>query len=105
MKGKNMYQYKELYTIDFSEVRYYSDIHSVISKALDFPEYYGGNMSALWDCLTDMLGRNINIEIKGFDNLCKNFKEYSDKLLELFERLKSFDNGRYRREINISILS
>ena len=27
-----------------------------IGRALDFPDYYGRNLDALWDCLTDLTG-------------------------------------------------
>ena len=49
-----MYESKELYSIDFSNVQYYMEIHNTIKKALDFPDYYGGSLDALWDCLRDM---------------------------------------------------
>ena len=58
-----MYKFKDIYTIDFSKVEYYTEIHAIIKKALDFPDYYGGNWSAFWDCLTDMYGDPIHIEI------------------------------------------
>ena len=45
---------KEKYTIDFTNVNYYLEMHAVIWKALDFPDYYGCNWSAFWDCLKDM---------------------------------------------------
>lgn len=31
-----------------------SDFHVGIAAALAFPDYYGGNLDALWDCLTDL---------------------------------------------------
>ena len=31
------------YTIDFTNVKYYLDVHEVIKKSLDFPDYYGRN--------------------------------------------------------------
>ena len=46
----------EKYTVNFSKVKYYIEIHEVLKRDLDFPDYYGGNTDALWDCLTDMLG-------------------------------------------------
>ncbi len=36
---------------------------TTIQQALDFPEYYGGSLDALWDCLRDMVGDPIHIEI------------------------------------------
>ena len=30
------------------------DGHKYLKKALDFPDYYGNNLDALYDCLTDI---------------------------------------------------
>ena len=51
-----MSQHKETYTIDFTDVKNFLEMHFVIKEALDFPDYYGCNWSALWDSLTDMYG-------------------------------------------------
>ena len=45
---------KEKYTIDFTNVKYYLEMHGVIWHALAFPDDYGCNWDAFWDCLTDM---------------------------------------------------
>lgn len=45
-----MYQYQEIYTIDFSNIQNYLEIHFVIREALDWPDYYGCNWDAFWDC-------------------------------------------------------
>lgn len=44
------------YRVDFSDVEYFIQIHEALMRDLDFPDYYGGNLDALWDCLTDILG-------------------------------------------------
>ena len=31
-------------------------VHGVFAEALDFPDYYGRNLDALHDCLTDSIG-------------------------------------------------
>ena len=54
---------KEKYTIDFTNVNHYLEMHAVIWHELEFPDYYGCNWSAFWDCLTDMYGGPIHIEI------------------------------------------
>ena len=48
----NTYRYK----VDFKDVKHFYEIHEVLKRDLDFPDDYGGNLDALWDCLTDMLG-------------------------------------------------
>ena len=37
------------YKVDFSEVKYYAEIHEVLKRDLDFPDYYGCNWDAFWD--------------------------------------------------------
>ena len=40
--------------IDGEKINDMTDIHSVFAKELFFPEWYGGNLDALRDCLTDI---------------------------------------------------
>ena len=55
------------YIIDFTEVNYYLEMHAVIWHAFEFSDYYGCNWSAFWDCLKDMYGEPIHIEIIGLE--------------------------------------
>ena len=96
---------KEKYTIDFSNVKHYMEMHPIIQKALDFPDYYGCNLDALWDCLTDMVGRPIHIEIIGLEVLERSFGDYGEKLVDTFRDLKHYDNDAYAHEIQIEIVS
>ena len=100
-----MYQYKDLYTIDFSHVNYYLEIHQTIKKALNFPDYYGGSLDALWDCLRDMVGEPIHIEILGLDVVELRFGDYARKLIETFKEFKHYRNDKYSHEIQIEIVS
>ena len=34
-----------------------ADLHAALAKALDFPAWYGGNLDALYDCLTEISGK------------------------------------------------
>ena len=100
-----MYEFKELYTIDFSSVKHYLEIHAIIQKALDFPDYYGRNLDALWDCLRDMVGEPIHIEIIGLEVIERQFGDYSAKLIETFRELKHYRGDKYSHEIQIEIVS
>ncbi|MBO5355785.1 MAG: barstar family protein [Clostridia bacterium] len=100
-----MYEFKKLYTIDFSNVKYYMEVHPILQRALDFPEYYGGSLDALWDCLTDMVGRPIHIEIIGLEVIERKFSDYAKKLVDTFKEFKHYDNDKYSHEIQIEIVS
>ena len=41
-------------TIDCSPLRSPKELHRVLAEKLEFPEYYGNNLDALYDCLTEL---------------------------------------------------
>ena len=100
-----MYQYKELYTIDFTNINYYYDVHFTIRDSLDFPDYYGCNWDALWDCLTDMIGDPIHIEIVGLDVVEQKFGDTAEKLIGILRDFKHYRNDKYIDDIRIEIVS
>ena len=100
-----MYQCKEKYTIDFTNVNHYLEMHFIIRQALDLPDYYGGSLDALWDCLRDMVGEPIHIEILGLDVVERKFGDYASKLVQTFRELKHYRNDKYSKEIQIEIVS
>ena len=100
-----MYQYKDLYTIDFSHVNYYLEMHLTIKDALDWPDYYGCNWDAFWDCLTNMVGRPIHIEIIGLDVIERKFDNAAKMMVDTLREFKHYDNDYYSHEIKIEIVS
>lgn len=40
--------------IDGAEVDSIAGLHRLLAEQLDFPLWYGGNLDALYDCLTDL---------------------------------------------------
>ena len=99
-----MYEYKEKYIIDFSNVNHYLEMHAVIWHALDFPDYYGCNFDALWDCLTGMVGRPVYIEIIGIEVIEKKFDGAAEMMLEILKEFKHFNNDMFSDSIKIEIL-
>lgn len=100
-----MYQYKELYTIDFTNVQHYLEMHFVIRKALDWPDYYGCNWDAFWDCLTNMVGRPVHIEIIGLDVIERKFDDAARIMIETLKEFKHYDDDEYANDIQIEIVS
>lgn len=41
-------------TVDLSGIKTVEELHAALKEAFEFPEYYGGNLDALHDCLTDI---------------------------------------------------
>ena len=99
-----MYQFKELYTLDFSKVNYINEVHQIIKDELDFPDYYGMNWDAFWDFLTDMVGDPIHIEIVGMETVQRKFSRHAQIMLETLKDLKHLDNDDYKNQIRIEIV-
>ena len=72
---------KEKYIVDFTNVKYYLEMHEVIKKSLDFPDYYGRNWSAFWDCLNDMYGESMHIIIIGIEVIERKFGDAAEKMI------------------------
>ena len=100
-----MYQYKEKYTIDFTNVTNYLEMHLVIREALDFPDYYGCNWDAFWDCLTNMVGRPVNIEIVGFDVIEQKFDNAAKTMIKILREFKHYEDDEFVNDINIEIVN
>ena len=66
-----------------------------LAKALHFPEYYGKNLDALWDCLTDFIDNDVEIILKNFQHVEKINKEYADKILNVFKDAKHYANDTF----------
>ncbi len=99
-----MYQYREKYTIDFRKVKTYLEMHFVIRQALDWPDYYGCNWDAFWDCLTNMVGRPIHIEIIGLDVIERQFDNAAKVMIDTLREFKHYEEDEFVDDIKIEIV-
>ncbi len=94
------------YTIDFTEVKNYVEMHTIIRDSLDFPDYYGGNWDAFWDCLTDMTELcPLCIEIIGLEVIERKFGERAEKMLSILKKFKHWCADRFSDEIKIIVVT
>ena len=73
-------------TVDFSKVQLdciNKDIHSLLKEKLDFPDYYGFNLDALYDVLLDT-HEKWEIRFTGCRRLWQNNALFMEKLRETF---------------------
>ena len=86
--------------LDFRNIKYFSEIHKIIKETFEFPDFYGENLSALWDCLTDYCPNKSVVIIDGIKYLNDNFDGYGQKIQMIFERLtKTPGNGNTKIHI------
>ena len=79
--------------LDFTDCKYPADIHRVLKDSFGFPEYYGANWDALWDCLNDLFfsSEEALVKICGISTLDKEMRAYLKPMFELFSDI-SDDN-------------
>ena len=52
--------------IDLSPIASAKDLHNALARELDFPDWYGHNLDALYDCLTE-LPEAVHLVLKNWD--------------------------------------
>ena len=92
------------YTLDFTNVTHFLEVHYIIKTSLDFPDYYGCNWDAFWDCLTDMRGDPVHIEIIGLDVIEKKFDNTANMMIEILKEFKHFNDDLFSDIIKIEIV-
>ena len=96
----NIYRYR----VDFAKVNNFMDIHGVLMRDLDFPDYYGGNLDAFWDCITDQLLSGLTyIEIFNLDKI-KRFNHYDELLIHILRECKHAYNNKYSESFFVTIV-
>lgn len=78
------------YKINLSGAKSVYDIHEKIQEGLKFPDYYGKNLDALWDCLTDM-DAPVEIYIYGAETLGKEMSVlFTESIIKIFDEVKEW---------------
>ena len=59
------------------------DLHKALAEALSFPEYYGNNLDALYDCLTE-IDQDTLLILNNWHHIEFHLKDYSGKAVYVF---------------------
>ena len=70
--------------IDGSKIESRADMHEVLAKGLEFPEWYGKNLDALYDCLTD-ISEDCEIVIENDEKLRNVLERQYKGFMKVFE--------------------
>ena len=66
--------------IDCAEITDRRQLHELLAQKLEFPEWYGHNLDALYDCLTE-LGEHTKLILSGWKTLQEHLGEYAVKFV------------------------
>ena len=69
--------------VDFSKCENSEQMHEQLRRALNLPEYYGGNLDALWDVLTGLphKGKHFIISLPDAES---DIASYADSICDIF---------------------
>ena len=81
--------------VDFTGANFFCDLHKILKDSLEFPDFYGMNADALWDCLTGMIETPISVTLKGLDYLPKDLENEKGVIKKVFLDAQEEDWGIY----------
>lgn len=67
--------------LDGSKMTDRETTHEYLKEQLQFPDYYGCNLDALYDCLTET-EEELKIQIEQYEKMRENLGDYAEALLE-----------------------
>ncbi|MCL2513990.1 MAG: barstar family protein [Oscillospiraceae bacterium] len=77
--------YKEA-TIDLTGCKHLLELYKIIKSSLGIPQFYGNNLDALWDILSEP--RETYVIIKGVHIMPKDLQEHFHDIHIIFDRTK-----------------
>jgi len=71
--------------LDGSKITSKKILHNMLKTELKLPDYYGENLDALWDVLSEEMEDPLVIIWQDFSVSKKYLGDYAEKVIELFE--------------------
>lgn len=89
------YNHSNPIILDFTGCNYVDELHLQLKSTFGFPEYYGMNWDAMWDCIDGYFedDEDRTIIIRGFSELPDDFQEYCKPMWDIFDEIHAQCNG------------
>ena len=82
------------FNFDCTNIADKAELHKALAQGLDFPDWYGNNLDALYDCLTGITDDTCII-VEGLDRLEEKLGEYALSMRKAMLRAAD-DNEKIR---------
>ena len=76
-------------TVDLTNCKYIMELHQRFQDALDFPDHYGKNLDAFWDCISIDCDVDF-VTIIGSKTLPDDLKPTMDEIILMLEENKQY---------------
>lgn len=77
--------------LDFQGLGTAGEIHEYLKRAFGFPDFYGGNADALWDCLNGWFDGPVEIVLRNISTGTGQLKVEVQRVMEVFQDLVEAD--------------
>ncbi|MFA1794733.1 barstar family protein [Bacillus velezensis] len=81
--------------IDGKDITSTEALHRILKDQLDFPDFYGENLNALWDCLTGWIELPLTLVWKNFDISQKELDSDADDVLRILKKAQAELDGEF----------
>ena len=79
--------------IDVNNIKTVEELHEILKKQLEFPDFYGMNWAAFWDTITGLVELPEELIFKGWVKLENEIPESCKKMRDLLSKFnKEFPN-------------
>ncbi|WP_017813886.1 barstar family protein [Paenibacillus shenyangensis] len=75
---------------DFSTIQ---ELHEQLKSKLELPEFYGGNLDALWDCLTGMIELPLELRWVNYGISHDRMGDQAERVRSLLEEVQEEGTG------------
>ena len=86
--------------LDFTGVKDLQEFWKKIRETLDFPDYFGNNLDAMWDCLREYGNDPLEVTVRGLKDLPHGFDHWTGGMRDIFrDILRICPNVHFTEEI------
>ena len=75
------------YILDGKKMVSREEAHAYLKETFGFPDYYGKNLDALHDCLTEQ--KDVEIEVQHEEEMLAALGKYGEKLMQVLDDVRN----------------